>query len=289
MDSILSPRNGVVRPEPAWIPRRINDGIRRQNDWRDTNWVVFASILAFEPQSLATPDPGGVHPSMPRARGLITLHGGQGMAGARDSGRVTSEGQGQGDDGCFVTELGDVSLVVAVTRRNRDALGEVYRRHGAQVYGLARRVSGDDRANDVVQQVFLEMWEKPHRYNPDRGSLRTFLLTQAYGRSIDRLRSDGARRAREAACVLVAETAVGVETTVLAGSASDKVWRLLNVLPDGQRDAIVLAYFKGYTYRDVADLLGEPEGTVKSRIRAGLTRLRLALSQEGYQSAGSLV
>jgi len=212
------------------------------------------------------------------------------MAGARASGRVTSEGQGERGDGCSVTELGDVALVVAVTRRNRDALGEVYRRHGAQVYGLARRVSGDDRANDVVQQVFLEMWEKPHRYNPDRGSLRTFLLTQAHGRSIDRLRSDGARRAREAACAPVARTAVvGVDTTVLAGSASDKVWRHVNVLPDGQRDAIVLAYFEGYTYRDVADLLGEPEGTIKSRIRAGLTRLRLALYDEGHESAGSLV
>lgn len=212
------------------------------------------------------------------------------MADAQDFGLVTSAGEDQRDDGCTVTELGDVALVVAVTRRSHDALGEVYRRHGAHVYGLARRVSGDDWANDVVQQVFLEMWDKPHRYDPDRGSLRSFLLTQAYGRSIDRLRSDGARRAREAACVLVAETAVvSVEPTVLAGSASDKVWRLLNLLPDGQRDAIVLAYFKGYTYRDVAALLRVPEGTIKSRIRAGLTRLRLALCDEGYESAESLV
>ncbi len=97
----------------------------------------------------------------------------------------------------------DVALVVATARGHRDALAEAYRRHGAQVYGLARRVCGDDLAKEVVQQVFLEMWEKPNRYNPDRGSLRSFLLTQAYGRSIDRLRSDGARRAREAASVLV--------------------------------------------------------------------------------------
>ena len=211
------------------------------------------------------------------------------MVGAQDGGGFRSEGEGRDDDR-FVTELSDVALVVATARGHRDALAEAYRRHGAQVYGLARRVCGDDLAKEVVQQVFLEMWEKPNRYNPDRGSLRSFLLTQAYGRSIDRLRSDGARRAREAASVLVRETApVGVETTVLTRSAGNKVWRLLNALPDGQRDAIVLAYCDGYTYGDVAELLGEPEGTVKSRIRAGLTRLRLALSDEGYQSAGSLV
>jgi RNA polymerase sigma-70 factor, ECF subfamily len=210
------------------------------------------------------------------------------MAGARDSRRVPSEGQ-RGDDR-FVSEQSDVALVVAVTRRSRDALGEIYKRHGAQAYGLARRVAGDDRAKDVVQQVFLEMWENPHRYDPDRGSLSAFLLTKVYGRSIDQLRSDRARGAREAACSVVRETAVDcVEATVLAGSAGDKVWRLLNVLPDGQRDAIVLAYVKGYTYRDVADVLGEPEGTIKSRIRAGLARLRLALCDEGYESAGALV
>ena len=235
-----------------------------------------------------TPDPGGIPTLMLRSK-ADHAHGGHGMVGAQDGGGFRSEGEGRDDDR-FVTELSDVALVVATARGHRDALAEAYRRHGAQVYGLARRVCGDDLAKEVVQQVFLEMWEKPNRYNPDRGSLRSFLLTQAYGRSVDRLRSDGARRAREAASVLVRETApVGVETTVLTRSAGDKVWRLLNALPDGQRDAIVLAYCDGYTYGDVAELLGEPEGTVKSRIRAGLTRLRLALSDEGYQSAGSLV
>jgi RNA polymerase sigma-70 factor (ECF subfamily) len=164
------------------------------------------------------------------------------------------------DDWC--TELSDVALVVAMARGHRDALAEAYRRHAPQVYGLARRICSEDRAEEVVQQVFLEMWEKPHRYNPDRGSLRTFLLTQAHGRSIDRIRSDGAWRGRETA------------------------WRLLSALPDGQRDAIVLAYCEGYTYVDVAELLGEPEVTVKSRIRAGLAGLRLALSDEGPQSTG---
>ena len=200
------------------------------------------------------------------------------MAGAQDSRGVKSEGENQGDDVRVVNEFSDVALVVALTRGHRDALGELYRRHGTQLYGLARRVAGEDWAKEVVQEVFLDMWVKPHRYDPERGSLRTFLLTQVYGRSIDRLRSDGARRARGRACLVVRDTAVvGIEAAVLARPAGDKLWRLLRDLPDGQRDAIVLAYLKGHTYRDVADLLGEPEGTVKSRIRAGLLRLRSVL------------
>ena len=211
------------------------------------------------------------------------------MACTEDGVGIKSEGQGWEAQGRDVTELGDVALVVAITRGNGDALAEVYRRHGGQVYGLARRLCGDGRAEEVVQQVFLEMWEKPDRYDADRGSLKAFLLTQAYGRSVDYLRSDGARRTREMACVAAGDTAVaGVERTVMARSAGDRVWQLLSVLPDGQRAAIVLAYVNGHTYRDVAVLLGQPEGTIKSRIRAGLTRLRLALSDEVCVDAGRL-
>ena len=185
------------------------------------------------------------------------------MVGGENSRRVKSDREGGAGDDRFVMGRSDIALVVAVTRGDRNGLAEIYRRHGPQCYGLAHRVCGHDRAKEVVQQVFLEMWEKPYRYNPDRGSLRTFLLTQVYGRSIDRLPSDGARH-----------------------SAGDKVWLLLNALPEGQRDAIVLAHFEGCTYRDVADLLGEPEGTIKSGIRIGLAGLRLALSDEGDQRAG---
>ena len=182
------------------------------------------------------------------------------------------------DSDRFLTDLSDVALVVAVTREDRHALAEMYRRYGPKGYGLARRLCGEDRAKEVVQQVFLDMWEKPHRYDPDRGSLGTFLLTQVHGRSIDRLRS--ARSRPE-------ETPVVVEAAVPTRSVGDNAWRLLSALPDGERDAIVLAH-NGCTYRDVAELLGEPEGTIKSRIRAGLVGLGLALSDEGYQSAGRL-
>jgi RNA polymerase sigma-70 factor (ECF subfamily) len=212
------------------------------------------------------------------------------MAGAQDGRGFKSEGESRGDSDRFVAEFSDVALVISISRGHHDALAEMYRRHGEKLYGLARRVCGEERAKEVVQQVFLEMWVKPQRYNADRGSLANFLLTQVHGRCVDRLRSDGARRDRETACVLARDTpAVGIESTVLVHSAGDTVRGLLSTLPDGQREAIVLAYFKGYTYREVADLLGEPEGTIKSRIRAGLTRLRLALCEEGCQSVGSLI
>ena len=207
-----------------------------------------------------------------------------------EEGAVSAEGGSRGAADPFGSVPSDVALVVAVSRGHRDALAEIYKRHGGKAYGLALRMCRDDRAKEVVQQVFLEMWAKPHLYNPDRGSLGTYLLAQVHGRSVDRLRSDGARQARETASVLVRETsAIDIESTVVSRSVGDKVRDLLSALPDGQRDAIVLAYFNGYTYRDVADFLGEPEGTIKSRIRAGLARLRLALCDEGYHSAGSLI
>ena len=145
----------------------------------------------------------------------------------------------------------DVTLMVAIARGARDALAEVYRRHGDQVYGLARRLCGHSRAEAVVQEVFLDLTRDPTRFVGDRTSLRTALLVQTYGRSVEYLAK-------------VTE----VETI----DRDSALWRL-HSLPEEERDAVVLALMEGHTYSDVARLLGEAEGTVKSRIRAGLTRL----------------
>jgi RNA polymerase sigma-70 factor (ECF subfamily) len=181
--------------------------------------------------------------------------------------------------------MSDAVLMVAIGRWNEAALAEVYRRHGGTVHTLARRVLGQDsRADDVTQDVFVEVWNRPERFDPGRGSLRTFLMTIAHGRAVDLLRSDTARTGREQRTAR--ETVVAgydVEKAFTDLSVTEQLKGAVGTLPEGERRAIELAYFGGHTYREVAALTGEPEGTVKSRIRAGLRHLRAALTQGGLE------
>jgi RNA polymerase sigma-70 factor, ECF subfamily len=177
----------------------------------------------------------------------------------------------------------DAQLVVAIGRFRNDALAEVYRRHAPALFGLARRIlAGRDLAEEVVQEVFLRLWNQPDRFDPARGSLRTYLLTQTHGRSVDVIRAEASRRAREERDArLTAESGYDLEREVWDLTQAEHVRAALASLTEGERRAIELAYFGGHTYREVAVVLGEPEGTVKSRIRAGLTRLRGALVETG--------
>jgi RNA polymerase sigma-70 factor (ECF subfamily) len=177
----------------------------------------------------------------------------------------------------------DAQLVVAVGRFREEALAEVYRRHAGASFGLAQRILGDRAlAEEVVQEVFLRLWNQPDRFDPERGSLRSFLLSQTHGRSVDIVRSETSRRAREERrSRLKAETGYDLEREVLDLTLAEQVREALATLSDGERSAIQLAYFGGHTYREVAVLLDEPEGTVKSRIRSGLSRLRSALVDGG--------
>ena len=176
-------------------------------------------------------------------------------------------------------ETSDAALVVAVGRWHADALAEAYRRHGGAVYALARRVVRDtELAEEVVQEVFVRLWNSPDRFDPDRGSLRSWLLSQAHSRTIDRLRSDGARRLREERDAhRTADAGYDVEREAWDLAIADRVKEVMASLPDGERQAIELAYFDGYTYREVARILDAPEGTIKSRIRTGLKRMRTDL------------
>ena len=98
----------------------------------------------------------------------------------------------------ILREMGDAALVVAIGRWRQDALAEAFRRHAGAVHGLARRVLSDDSlAEEVVQEIFLRLWNSPDRFDPDRGSLRSFLLAHAHGRAVDLLLSDVSRRRRE--------------------------------------------------------------------------------------------
>jgi RNA polymerase sigma-70 factor (ECF subfamily) len=170
----------------------------------------------------------------------------------------------------------DGRLVDAIRDGDQAAFAEVYRVHGGAALGLARRVLAEGSlAEDVVQEVFLRLWRAPGRFDPERGSLRSFLLADVHGRAIDLLRSDRARRRREShPGVEHAPVSSDPQDEVAARSVAELARRRLRELPDERRRAIELAYFGGYSYREVAQLLGAPDGTVKSWIRAGLAQLR---------------
>jgi RNA polymerase sigma-70 factor (ECF subfamily) len=184
-----------------------------------------------------------------------------------------------------ISDVSDAQLVTAVARYSEVALAEVYRRHGGAVYGLARRVlNNESEAQDVTQEVFLRLWNQPDRFDPGRGTLRAFLLAQSHARAVDAIRSLNARRAREAKDAqrtATAEYDMSHEAWDLA--LADKVSGALADLPKDERRAIELAYFDGRTYVEVAELLDTPEGTIKSRIRNGMRRMRATLVEAGIQ------
>lgn len=177
-------------------------------------------------------------------------------------------------------DASDTVLVVAIGRYQADALAEAYRRHASVVFGLARRLLNDNAfAEEIVQEIFLRLWNTPENFDPDRGSLRSFLLAQCHGRSVDLLRSETSRRQREERDLRrTAEAGYDLEREVVDLSVAEQVRRAVAALPVGERQAIELAYLQGHTYREVAKILDQPEGTVKSRIRSGLQRLREDLS-----------
>ena len=153
----------------------------------------------------------------------------------------------------------DADLAAGVARRDPHALAEAYRRHGGAVWALARRVIGDDhRAEEVCQTVFTDLWAAPERFDPARGSLRSWLLTQAHARSVDVVRAEAARRRRDERDARAARPGRGATSrppsTELAWPT--QVRRALDRLPAGERDPIVLAYFGGHSYRQAAEQLG---------------------------------
>jgi RNA polymerase sigma-70 factor (ECF subfamily) len=184
-------------------------------------------------------------------------------------------------------QVSDAAVVVAIGRWRQDALAEAYRRHAGAVFALARRLLVDPgMAEEVVQEVFLRLWSQPDKFDPERGSLRAFLLAQTHGRAVDMLRSETSRRRREERDARrTAEAGYDIEREVMDLSVTDQVNEVMAVLPVDERRAIELAYFGGHTYRQVAVMLDQPEGTVKSRIRSGLRRMRDQLMDAGVGGA----
>ena len=160
--------------------------------------------------------------------------------------------------------------------RDEGALKELIDLHGPMVLGMARRILAErSLAEEVAQDTFVALWRRPGAFDPARGSLRTFLLGVARNKAIDLVRREEARRRAHEGLQQQAEVGASV-----GASASERVdeglelRRALAQLSDVQREALILAYFGGRTYREVADELGIPEGTAKTRLRDGLIRLR---------------
>jgi len=169
---------------------------------------------------------------------------------------------------------GDV-LVERIKVGDEEALAEAFDRYGPLVYGLARRVTGNEgTAEDVTQEVFTTLWCQPERFDATRGSLRAFLGVQAHRRAVDAVRRETRRTARENRTVelnpiTLDHPADELEAASVAAAVRDAIARL----PGDQRRAVELAYFQGCTQREVATVLGIPEGTAKSRLRLAQAKL----------------
>jgi RNA polymerase sigma-70 factor (ECF subfamily) len=187
----------------------------------------------------------------------------------------------------MLTHVDEIDLVNEIAAGSSPALAEAYRRHSGPVYGLALHLVREaSLAEDVTQEVFLRLWNRPHTFDPTRGTLRAFLLMHTRGRSIDLIRSEGARRIREQREGRLAQIATPqLEDEIMDLTRAEETRSALHALDDTEREAIELAYFGGYTYREVAEILGIPEGTIKSRIRSGMKRMQSILANRGLAAA----
>ena len=175
------------------------------------------------------------------------------------------------------------ALLAASGRADEAAFARLYDLTASRVYGLVRRVVRDPaQSEEVVQEAYLEVWRQSARYDASRGSVLAWMLTIAHRRAVDRVRSAQSAQERDQRYAATGDGPAYdvVEETVAARLDSVRVRRALETLTDVQREAVTLAYFGGYTHREVSDLLGVPLGTVKTRMRDGLIRLRDTLGVE---------
>ena len=182
----------------------------------------------------------------------------------------------------------DAVLAARLAAGDDHALAEVFDALVYTVYGSALRVLGDNNvAQDVVQDVFVELWAHPGRYDPAAGTLRTYLTVLARHRAVDLLRADLRRVARQERSqrLTPAAPAAGAGDEVMAAETASLIRAAVHALPASQRQAVELAYFEGLSYREVARAVGISEGTAKSRLRLALTKLGQILDRELLESS----
>lgn len=175
----------------------------------------------------------------------------------------------------------DATLRDRLVFGDETAFADLYERFSSLVYTVAARVTGDGRAaEDVTQEVFLAVWQRPLAFDPARGSLRGWLAMLAHRRAVDLVRREEThRRTSRDGRLYAGAVSRGdpVGDQVADADAAERLGTALRALPEHLSRAITLAYLEGHTYREVAVELGVPEGTAKSRLREGLRRLAVAL------------
>ncbi|HKP82932.1 MAG TPA: sigma-70 family RNA polymerase sigma factor [Pyrinomonadaceae bacterium] len=177
----------------------------------------------------------------------------------------------------------DVALLKAIAARDEVALAQLYDRYRAILFGLLMRILNNrEEAEDVLQEVFLQVWRKAQDFDESRGRPFTWLVTLARSRGIDRLRTLAAReRVAEAGAREPSEEISDAVTDAFKSEQRGLVSDALAKLPDEQKRPIMLAYFEGLTQSEIATNLGAPLGTVKTRMRTGMIRLRELLAAQG--------
>jgi RNA polymerase sigma-70 factor (ECF subfamily) len=184
-----------------------------------------------------------------------------------------------------LAHLSDEAVLALIARADDQALAELYRRFGRLAYGLAFRILRDDAlAQDAVQEAFLGVWRAADRFVAERAKPRTWLLTLVHRRAVDLVRREERRRAEP----LPEGEPSGAETADEAELAAQRqtIRDALRRLPPEQREAIELAYYGGYTQSELAERLGQPLGTIKSRMFTGLARLRETLGEDARAQLG---
>ena len=183
--------------------------------------------------------------------------------------------------------LSDEALVALVARADEDALAELYDRVSRIAYGLALRVLRDERhAEDAVQEAFLQVWRSAATFRAERAKASTWILTLVHRRAVDLVR----REERRQADPLTDDSALGeapedTEEAAWLRFERERVQAALKELPDVQREALELAYYGGFSQSELADRLGVPLGTIKSRMFAGLARLRELLDDSTHEGS----
>jgi RNA polymerase sigma factor (sigma-70 family) len=185
-----------------------------------------------------------------------------------------------------LAQVSDEALVSLVASSDEQALAELYDRFGRVAYGLALRILRDEAlAQDAVQEAFLGVWRSADRYLPERAKASTWILTLVHRRAVDLVRREDRRRGEplDDAPEPVALSTVEGEATL--GFQRRVVQEALKGLPADQREALELAYYGGLTQSELAERLGQPLGTIKSRMFMGLARLRDLLAQAGLEES----